>query len=168
MKQMFWLITSLVWVWMACGTPAAENSEESPIQAERNPMDAIAPADILPVSWEDLTDVSFENKYYEGVQEWMLFPNFGDSVQSLAGKPVSISGYVLTLEPGVYALSANPFSSCFFCGGAGPESVLLLELTDKEEIYFTDEWRSFAGIFQLNDSDIDKLNYILTYAHPTD
>ena len=117
--------------------------------------------ELTPLKWEDLTDVEFKDKYYEDIEAWLLFPTFGDSVKALEGKPVYISGYVLTLMPGRYALSANPFSSCFFCGGAGPESVMALSLQDTTAVYYTDEWHTFQGTLRLNDSDVDQLNYVL-------
>lgn len=139
------MFTLLSILWISCSSP--EQTETRP--------------DPIGLVWEDLAHVEFEDKYYKDIDAWMLFPTFGDSLKMLEGKEVFISGYVLTLEPGRYALSANPFSSCFFCGGAGPESVLALALKDTSAIFYTDEWQTFQGSFRLNDSDVDQLNYIL-------
>lgn len=119
------------------------------------------------LTWEDLQDVKFEEKYYEEAQQLLLFPSFGDSIKAKEGESWVISGYVIPVSPGdqdtppLYVLSANPFSACFFCGNAGPESVVELELEDPYVLYGTDEFRSFQGILRLNDSNIDRLNYIL-------
>ncbi|MEZ4775466.1 MAG: DUF3299 domain-containing protein [Bacteroidia bacterium] len=120
------------------------------------------------ISWQDLKDVEFNEKFYEKEKEWMLFPTFGHSVQTLAGKTVEITGYVIPLEPTRYALSANPFSACFFCGNAGPESVIELELASYDQMYYTDEFRTFRGEFSLNTTNLDKMNYVLTGAKPVD
>ena len=61
-----------------------------------------------------------------------------------------------------YALSAFPFSSCFFCGAAGPESVLELDLKHQQE-YLTDEVITFKGVLELN-SDPLKFPLTLKYA----
>lgn len=119
------------------------------------------------LTWEDLQDVKFEEKYYEEVNQLLLFPSFGEEVMAKEGQSWVISGYVIPVTPGdndnppLYVLSANPFSACFFCGNAGPESVVELELEDPYVLYGTDEFRSFEGILKLNDSNIDRLNYIL-------
>ncbi|MCI4668399.1 MAG: DUF3299 domain-containing protein [Bacteroidia bacterium] len=118
------------------------------------------------ITWEDLSKVTFEDKFYEEINALLLFPTFSDEVKELKGKRVAIKGYVIPLAPGRYVLSENPFSSCFFCGNAGPESVLELELVDSSAIYFSDEYMGFAGVLDLNDSDINSLNYIFRNAVP--
>ncbi|HAR22174.1 MAG TPA: hypothetical protein DCR47_06385, partial [Cryomorphaceae bacterium] len=71
-----------------------------------------------------------------------------------------ITGYVIALDAvsETYALSAFPFSSCFFCGAAGPESVLELDLKSSK-VYLTDDVITFTGLLQLNE---DPLKFPLT------
>ena len=121
----------------------------------------IAPVNI---TWETLADVSFEDKHYPEYDQYLPYPTFGNSIKALEDKEVKISGYVIPIEPERYILSQNPFASCFFCGGAGPETVLELELSSYEKTYYTDEYLSFTGKLKLNISNIDKLNYILESA----
>jgi hypothetical protein len=134
-------------------------------QAEKEPPKPtptlLPEGDYLPLTWEQLADVKFKEKYYEDVDEWLWFPSFGPQVQAKTGKPVYISGYVIPVQPGYYVLSKNSFESCFFCGGAGPESVMELELVDPKQMFANDEYRTFKGTLRVNDSDIDHLNYIL-------
>ncbi|MFN4299177.1 MAG: DUF3299 domain-containing protein [Thermaurantimonas sp.] len=122
--------------------------------------------DIIKITWKTLQDVKFTEKYYKEAEAWFLFPNFGQSLKQLNGKTVEIKGYVIPIdaENGMYALSAFPFSSCYFCGGAGPESVLSLKLKKGHRRYKTDEVLTFRGTFQLNDKDINDFNYILRNA----
>ena len=100
----------------------------------------------------------------------MLYPTFGQSVQKLSGKPVELTGYVLPvdLESNVYVLSAFPFSACFFCGGAGPESVVSLKFKKSGKKFKTDERRTFRGTLKLNADNIYELNYILADAEMLD
>ncbi|MEM6963324.1 MAG: DUF3299 domain-containing protein, partial [Bacteroidota bacterium] len=64
-------------------------------------------------------------------------------------------------------LSKNPNSSCFFCGGAGPETVLELELKPSAiERYEVDDLKTFKGILKLNKINDKHLTYLLTDAEP--
>lgn len=119
---------------------------------------------LIKIDWSNLSDVSFEDKYYEEFDQYLPYPTFGQSVKDLEDKEVQISGYIIPIEPERYILSQNPFASCFFCGGAGPETVLELELTSYDKTYYTDQYLSFKGILKLNIEDIDKLNYLLQSA----
>lgn len=118
------------------------------------------------ITWKMLTDVKFSEKYVQKYQDWFLFPTFGASVRQLEGKPVAIKGYVIPidLEEGIYALSAFPFAACFFCGAAGPESVMTLMISKPKRKYNTDDVVTFKGILRLNDSNVEQFNYILEKA----
>ena len=110
-----------------------------------------------------LTDVTFEKKYNDLVDADTWHPTFGESVQALDGQEVCISGYVITVDMSAdyLVLSSNPFASCFFCGNAGPETVLELRLQPGHKRFSTDEVATFKGRLKLNKSDITALNYIL-------
>ncbi|CAG5009037.1 hypothetical protein DYBT9275_04409 [Dyadobacter sp. CECT 9275] len=118
------------------------------------------------LTWETLRDVTFKKKWYAEESIYMLHPTFGASVQKLKNQPVSITGYVLPvdLDANLYVLSAFPFSACFFCGGAGPETVMTLNFKKKARKFKTDERLTFTGTLQLNADDIYKMNYILENA----
>lgn len=116
------------------------------------------------LTWETLRDVTFKKKWYAEESIYMLHPTFGPSVQKLKGQQVSITGYILPvdLEANLYVLSAFPFSACFFCGGAGPETVMTLNFKKKDGRKFkTDERLTFTGTLKLNSDDIYQMNYIL-------
>jgi len=53
---------------------------------------------------------------------------------------------------------------CFFCGGAGPETVMEVEAV--EEVAFTAEQIEIRGILRLNNEDINKLMYRLEEVRP--
>lgn len=65
---------------------------------------------------------------------------------------VAISGYLIPidLEAGKYALSKNPFTSCFFCGNAGPETVIELRFDKNPGRFATDEYVMIKGVLSLN------------------
>lgn len=51
---------------------------------------------------------------------------------------------------------------CFFCGGAGPETVMEVEAT--EGIKYSADAIIIKGIMKLNDKDINRLMYKLVNA----
>ena len=84
--------------------------------------------DYINVKWKDLSLIQFEEKYSSEFQQLMPYPIFPESIKALDHKKVKISGYVIPLdenpEQPILVLSALPFYACFFCGAAGPETVM--------------------------------------------
>ena len=122
---------------------------------------------VYDINWLTLTDVKFEEKIAPEDSALYLYPTFGKIVKSLNGKKVSIKGFIIPIDVAehFYVLSANPYSACFFCGKAGPESIMELELkSDPNKAYEMDMFTTFEGIFQINGTDIDHCNYILKEA----
>ncbi len=118
------------------------------------------------ITWNDLEDVEFEDVYYDEVDEFIAYPHFGQSVTNLSGVEVSLTGYILALDPdeGYYILSKGPFASCFFCGGGGPETIVELELKNKNQYFMMDEVATIKGVLKLNADDIYQCVYILQNA----
>lgn len=118
------------------------------------------------ITWDTLTDVTFIDKYSEEVDAYYYFPKFGPSILALNNKEVIIKGYLLIIDPDndIYILSANPFAACFFCGGAGPESIIELKMGKDHPRFKMDEVLTFRGKLKLNAVDIYKCNYILENA----
>ncbi len=129
-------------------------------------MPATLAAEPVKLSWEVLRDVTFKKKWYAEESVYMLYPTFGQGIQKLNGKTVELTGYVLPvdLESNIYVLSAFPYSACFFCGGAGPESVVSLKFKKSDKKFKTDERRTFRGTLKLNADNIYELNYIIADA----
>lgn len=129
-----------------------------------------AAAPPVKLTWETLRDVTFKKKWFPEESIYMLHPTFGSGVQKLKGQQVLITGYVLPidLDANLYVLSAFPFSACFFCGGAGPESVMTLSFKKKSRKFKTDERLTFVGTLKLNADDIYQMNYILENAEIAD
>ena len=123
------------------------------------------------LTWRMLEDVEFKDVYVEELDAYYWKPTFGDIVNGLEGKEVHITGYMIPvdLDEDFYVLSRYPFANCFFCGGAGPESVVDLRFADSEHrTYQTDERLTFHGNVRLNADDVYQMNYILegTEEHP--
>lgn len=119
------------------------------------------------VTWEDLEDVVFKEKFVEEVDSYYLFPEFGSSLKKLDGKEIAIHGFMLVLDTSgdFYVLSKGPFASCFFCGMAGPETIIEVQFKDKDHRrYKMDDKVTIKGTFRLNADDIEHCNYIIEAA----
>lgn len=66
---------------------------------------------------------------------------------------------MIPLDVGVYALSKYPYAACFFCGGAGPETIAGLHFSKSPKRYKTDDFVTLQGMLVLNDSDVDNFMY---------
>jgi hypothetical protein len=112
------------------------------------------------LTWNTFERLNFEEVYEPTTASWVQVPVWTEELKQWDGKFVKITGYIIALDAinGQYALSAFPFSSCFFCGAAGPESVLELDLNKKEK-YLTDDVITFNGVLELN---ADPLKFPLT------
>ncbi|WP_128543853.1 DUF3299 domain-containing protein [Larkinella soli] len=154
MKKITALVTLLALFASTAFTPVIKSGNPSVV------------AEPVKLSWETLRDVTFKKKWYPEESVYMLYPTFGPSIQKLNGKSVELTGYVLPvdIESNSYVLSAFPYSACFFCGGAGPESVVSLKFKKTGRKFKTDERRTFTGTLKLNADNIYELNYIIADA----
>ncbi len=118
------------------------------------------------ITWENLRDVTFKKKWNKEEGMFILEPLFGTKVTSLKGQEVTLTGYMIPVDvdANYYVLSANPFASCFFCGQAGPESVVSVKFKKTSKRFNTDDRVTINGIFNLNTDDINELNYIIEKA----
>lgn len=118
------------------------------------------------ITWELLKDVEFDEIWSEEFQAYYMVPKFSKSVKEMDGKEVQIRGFIIPVDivQDYYVLSANPYSSCFFCGQAGPESVMEIQMIKKYEGLRMDQVITFQGTLKLNIDDIYQLNYILEEA----
>ena len=113
--------------------------------------------------WQVLAEVSYESKLSGSDDREMDSPKFSKRLQSWDGKKVMLKGYLIPLSEfggkDAYMLSSLPFNNCFFCGGAGPETVV--EVQVKQTLKFTSERIVVEGILILNHDDPDHHMYIL-------
>ena len=118
------------------------------------------------VTWNTLADVQFNKQWNAKEKMFILIPQFGQKVKPLQDKSIEITGYMIPMdvETNYYVLSANPFASCFFCGGSGPESVMSVKFKGKNRRFDTDERVTLRGKLKLNTDNFEELNYILTEA----
>lgn len=115
-----------------------------------------------PLTWEVLKDVKYKKRYNKEYDQYFDYPVFGEKVKVFDGQKISVKGYMIPLDVGLYALSKNPYASCFFCGGAGPETIMGLTFAKPPKRYKTDEFLTLHGVFRLNGSDVNSFMYQLS------
>ena len=117
-------------------------------------------------SWKTLAKITYKKEYDEILGFKIDKPVFSDKVKSLEGTEITIKGYIIPVEGykshKEFILSAFPYNMCYFCGGAGPETVM--EVESLEPIAFQAESLILKGKLQLNADDINRLMYVLTDA----
>ncbi len=116
--------------------------------------------------WKTLGKVTYKKKFDELLGFKVDVPVFSRDVKELDGKTITIQGYIIPVEGykshKEFIFSAYPYSSCFFCGAAGPETVM--EVKSSEPVKYSVNPIKIKGILRLNDKDINKLMYGLTDA----
>jgi hypothetical protein len=86
------------------------------------------------------------------------------SLEDVANKKITIVGYFLDLDPDGkwFMLSKNQFASCFFCGKAGPETVMeLIGFKNIKKKFKSDDMVEVTGIFNTIYDLEDKMSFVL-------
>lgn len=116
--------------------------------------------------WKTLARITYKKEYDDFLGFKIDKPVFSDAIKALDGKEVTVKGFIIPVEGykghKEFILSAFPYSMCFFCGGAGPETVM--EVTAIDPIDYTAESIVIKGKLHLNGDDVNKLMYFMTEA----
>jgi hypothetical protein len=116
--------------------------------------------------WKTLSKITYEKKFDELLGVKVDVPVFSEEIQALEGKEVEVSGYIVPVEGykshNEFVFSAYPYNMCFFCGGAGPETVM--EVTSIDPVKYSTDRVLLRGKLALNSDDINRLMYVLTDA----
>jgi hypothetical protein len=119
--------------------------------------------------WKDLARVTIEEKTDENGFP-VEFPVFHDDLKTIEGDKIILEGYMVPLEEMMghkyFVLSKYPFNMCFFCGAAGPETVIEVYIT--EEVAFTSDKIKIQGTLELNKDDPRHLMYLMKNAELLD
>lgn len=114
--------------------------------------------------WSIFARVNFKPKYSQEYGGYFLCPQFGNDIRSREGTEVSLRGYYIPFDmvtPNAIVLSKNPYSACFFCGAAGPESVAEVVFSKKMPRLRLDQIVTVRGKLKLNDTNVDRLTFII-------
>jgi len=116
------------------------------------------------ITWETLSHLTWKNFYDETLGFDVSQPVFEPELKALNGKEVIISGFVLPVEldGDQMIISAFPYANCFFCGNAGPETVMQLDIP--KNLRLADKKIKVRGTLKLNDQDFMSLVFSLENA----
>lgn len=116
--------------------------------------------------WKTLSKITYKKEYDEFLGFKIDKPVFADAVHELEGKEITVKGYIIPVEGyksnTEFIFSAYPYNMCFFCGGAGPETVM--EVESIEAVEYTAEQVTLVGKINLNADDVNRLMYLLVDA----
>lgn len=120
------------------------------------------------VSWEELADVEWTETYDTTTSISLLIADFGSNALKHKDSEVYISGYVIPLDAlGIqFALSRTNYASCFFCGQAGPETVMDLLVSPRTipVTKYNNTLLKFKGTLILKEVNPNGFNYQLINA----
>lgn len=116
--------------------------------------------------WKTLSRITFKKEYSEIMGFKVDVPIFSEEVKKLEGKEITVRGYIIPVEGykshTEFVFSAFPYNMCFFCGGAGPETVM--EVYAKKPVEYSAQAVTLKGRLMLNDHDINRLIFSITDA----
>jgi hypothetical protein len=114
--------------------------------------------------WDTLAKVSWNQYYSEELGFDVSEPNFSPEVLALNSKEITVKGYIMPIdsEPDYMVLSRFAYANCFFCGQAGPETVM--EVFFPRNIKYFNKKVTLKGILKLNSNDFYRLTYRLEKA----
>ncbi len=117
----------------------------------------VAPVAKDTLNWKLLGVIKFVKKPHKEYGE-VNYPVVNPKLKSLNRKKVVMSGYIVPIDNTNYALSKNVFAACFFCGKAGPETIMGLKFRNPKR-YKTDQYVTVEGVFRVNESNVDDWIY---------
>lgn len=153
-------------------TAAPDKAKEAVEQVVKNESKATTEGEIDDTEarkeniWKTLSRITYRKEYDELMGFKIDKPVFSQQVQDIEGTEITIKGYVIPVEGykshTEFIFSAFPYNMCFFCGGAGPETVM--EVLASEPVKYSAEQITLKGKIQLNADDINRLMYQLVDA----
>ena len=113
--------------------------------------------------WELLSSVEIVMGYDDFMGAEVEQPKFSEQLKLREGKELTLEGFIIPLQQegdqDYFILSRFPYQNCFFCGGAGPETVV--EVYSDRKFRYTDERVRVTGTLRLNEDNPLNLFYIL-------
>jgi len=117
-------------------------------------------------SWSLFEKATFRDIYLEEYGAYASLLNEDPEIKALDNTLITIRGYhIPVMEDELVILSKFPNANCFFCGGAGLESILEVRLIEKPDQRFEmDEKLTFRGTLKINTTDHNLVSFILDEA----
>ncbi len=112
--------------------------------------------------WKTLGMMKFERHKGNGSGEGsQIIP----LIEALDGTEITVKGYIIPLSgkkaQSHFMFSAYPYSSCYFCGGAGSETIMEAFSKGSEKINFSDNAITLKGVFRFTSKNPDDIMFTL-------
>ena len=152
MRKTFFIIALALsgFLLASMGSPVTKIKHEVPVTA-------VAVSDTL--NWKLLGQIKYVKKASSDYPEGVMYPVINTSLKTKNTKTIYMSGFIVPIDNKSYALSKNVFASCFFCGQAGPETIMGIKFKNPGTKLKTDQYVTLQGTFRYNDSDVDDWIY---------
>jgi len=111
------------------------------------------------LTWKQLGAIKFLKKPHKDYPEGVMFPLVNSTLKAKNKKKIAVSGFIVPIDNTTYALSKNVFASCFFCGQAGPETIMGIKFKGGTPKLKTDQYVTLEGNFRVNENDIEDWIY---------
>lgn len=102
--------------------------------------------------WRTLAMIKFDMQMGEANDMVIQKPRTEPMIKAMDGDEVLVKGYIIPLSgkkaQSHFMFSAYPFASCFFCGKAGPESVMEVFTRDELKVEYSDQAIYIKGTFK--------------------
>lgn len=93
---------------------------------------------------------------------------FISMIEAMNGSEIELKGYIIPLDgqkaQSHFMFSAYPFAACFFCGKAGPESVMEVFMADNKKVEFSEKPITIKGKFKFLPNRMEEVMYQLEFA----
>lgn len=143
-------------------------SEEQSVEWKNEKAAPEKVVDFQQLTWKDLDSLKVSYYFDADYGDYLGKPSFSEKVKGWDGKNVSIEGYWIPVseigDSTVSVLSALPYAQCFFCSGAGIETVMQIKANKLLRRMDTDEKVALKGRFLLNRDNPMELYYQLVDA----
>ena len=154
MRKTYLIIATLIlsgFMLMSLSTPAMQNSTNKGTELAATASDTL--------SWKLLGQIKYIKKASNDYPEGVMYPVINPTLKAKNKKPIVMSGIIIPIDNKTYALSKNVFASCFFCGQAGPETIMGIKFKEPGMKLKTDQYVTLQGTFRYNDNDVDDWIY---------
>lgn len=117
-------------------------------------------------AWQMFEKVEFKDIYVEKYFSYASLPDPETPyTKEIDGKKLTIKGHYIPVMGDIIIVSKYPYANCFFCGGAGLESIVEVRLKNgKNPNFDTDQKLEVTGTLKVNTTDWQQVGFILEEA----
>jgi hypothetical protein len=171
MRKVYFLVVVLIGLGILASEGfSTQNEEKQNVRETQNlqtasfvPVDfgsgmMMAPTAVDTLNWKLLGMIKFVKKPDKEYGE-VMYPVISPLLKQKNKKRIAMTGFIVPIDNVSYALSKNVFASCFFCGAAGPETIMGIKFRGATPKLKTDQYVTLEGNFRVNETDVEDWIY---------